>query len=74
MTEVQTMELIDVVKSLTAEQVDEVRDFVLFLKERYAKSDVVDYSDEWSDEDLEDFSRASFADFEKSEQEGDAVE
>lgn len=74
MSEIQTLELIEAVKALPSERIDEVKDFAIFLKERYAKSEIIDDSDEWSDEDYADFSAASFAYFEKSEQEGDAAE
>jgi hypothetical protein len=43
--------------SLSPEQIGEVRDFVLFLKSR--PSPAVNYSDEWSDEDLSDMTKAS---------------
>ncbi len=73
MTETQTIELIDAVKSLPPERIDEVKDFAIFLKERYAKPEIIDDSDEWSDEDLRDFTAASLDYFEKCEQEGDAA-
>lgn len=73
MTETQTLELIDAVKSLPSEKIDEVKDFAIFLRERYAKSETIDDNDEWSDEDYKDFSAASFAYFEKCEQEGEAA-
>ena len=74
MSETQALEIMDVLRALPSEKLVEVKDFAVFLKERYGDADIVDYSDEWTDEDLRDFSAASFAYFEKSEQEGeDAV-
>jgi hypothetical protein len=60
MTEIQTLEIVDALKTLPAEKIDEVKDFVLFLRERYGTTEPVDESDEWSDEDLQDVSKASF--------------
>lgn len=57
MSETQTVEIIDAIKSLPTEKIAEVRDFVMFLRERYGekeKTDATDYSDEWTDEDLRD--------------------
>lgn len=69
MTDTQTIELLDTaVRSLPAERIDEVKDFAIFLKERYARAEIIDYSDEWSDEDYRDFSAASLAYFEQTEQ------
>lgn len=59
MTDSQTLEILDVLKSLPSEKVAEVKDFAVFLRERYGKSETVDESDEWSDEDLQDVSNAS---------------
>ena len=60
MTETQTLEIVDVLKTLPAEKVDEVKDFAIFLRERYGKTESVDESDEWTDDDLQDVSNASF--------------
>jgi hypothetical protein len=59
MTESQTLEIIDVLKSLPSEKVAEVKDFAIFLRERYGKIETFDESDEWSDEDLQDVANAS---------------
>lgn len=69
MTDTQTLEILEVIKSLPAEKVDEVKDFAIFLRERYGKTEIVDESDEWTDEDLKDFALASFRYFEETEQE-----
>ena len=54
MNHTQTLEILDVLKSLPSEKVTEVRDFALFLRERYGKSEIIDASDEWTEEDLRD--------------------
>lgn len=59
MTKTQTLEIFDVLKSLPSEQVTEVRDFALFLRERYGKIKVIDKSNEWTEEDLRDVTIAS---------------
>jgi hypothetical protein len=59
MTDSQTLEILDVLKSLPSEKVAEVKDFAVFLRERYGKSEIIDESDEWTDEDLQDVSTAS---------------
>lgn len=59
MTETQTTEILEVIKSLPSEKVDEVKDFAIFLRERYGKNEVVDESDEWTDEDLQDVTSSS---------------
>ena len=69
MTDSQTLEILDVIKSLPAEKVDEVKDFAIFLRERYGKAENIDESDEWTDEDLKDLALASFRYFEETEQE-----
>jgi len=73
MTDTQTLEILEVIKSLPSEKLDEVKDFAIFLRERYGKSEIVDESDEWTDEDLRDFSSASFKNFEESEQENEVA-
>lgn len=52
MTETQTLEIVNVLKSLPSEKVIEVKDFALFLREKYRNDEIIDESDEWSDEDL----------------------
>jgi hypothetical protein len=59
MTDTQTLEILEVIKSLPAEKVDEVKDFAIFLRERYGKPEIIDESDEWTDEDLRDVTIAS---------------
>lgn len=60
MTDTQTLELLEVIKALPSEKIDEVKDFAIFLRERYGKSEAIDESGEWTDEDLQDVSNASF--------------
>lgn len=69
MTDTKTLEILEVIKSLPAEKVDEVKDFAVFLRERYGKNEVVDESDEWTDEDMRDFAIASFRYLEETERE-----
>lgn len=45
--------------ALPPEKVEEVADFARFLKAKYAENVEVDFSDEWTDEDLEDAARTS---------------
>ena len=59
MTDTQTLEILDVLKSLPAEKVGEVKDFAVFLRERYGKTEAIDESDEWTDEDLKDVTNAA---------------
>jgi hypothetical protein len=60
MTDTQTLEILDLLKSLPSEKIDEVKDFAIFLRERYKKNDpIIDENDEWSDEDLQDVAFAS---------------
>jgi hypothetical protein len=72
MTRTQTLEILNVIKSLPAQRIDEVRDFAIFLRDRYGKVEIIDESDEWTDEDLNDLSLASFEYFEESEQKEEA--
>ena len=69
MNETQTLEILEVIKSLPAEKIDEVKDFAVFLRERYGKSEIVDESDEWTEEDLRDVTNASFRHFDETEDE-----
>ena len=73
MTNTQKFELIRVLSALPPDKLDEVKDFAVFLHERYSKSQTIDESDEWSNEDLSDFSLASFEYFEQTEQESEAA-
>lgn len=71
MTDTQTLEIVNVLKTLPAEKIDEVKDFALFLRERYGKTEKIDYSDEWTDEDLKDLSLDTFRRLEQMENEAD---
>lgn len=59
MTDTQTLEILKTLRALPSEKADEVRDFAIFLRERYGRPDVVDENDEWFDEDYADASLAS---------------
>lgn len=59
MTDTQTLEILEVLKTLPSEKVDEVKDFAVFLRERYGRSEIIDQSDEWTEEDLRDVTIAS---------------
>jgi hypothetical protein len=48
----QVEEILHSLKALPPEKVEEVRDYVLFLKDRYGKDG--DYDEGWSDDDLRD--------------------
>ena len=50
----EAKEILNVLETLPQDKVIQVRDFVLFLKERYAKDREVDKNDAWTDEDLRD--------------------
>ncbi len=74
MTETQTLEIINALNSLPTEKVAEVRDFILFLREHYGKKgavETIDYSDEWTEEDLRDLSLDTFRRLEQFENEAD---
>ena len=59
MTETQTLEILEVLKSLPPQKIAEVKDFAVFLRERYGKAEIVDESDEWTEEHLRDVTIAS---------------
>lgn len=59
MTETQTLEILDVLKNLPSEKIAEVKDFAVFLRERYGKNEAIDKSDEWTDEDLREVTNTS---------------
>jgi hypothetical protein len=59
MTDTQTLEILDALKNLPSEKVAEVKDFAVFLRERYGKAEIVDESDEWTEEDLRDVTIAT---------------
>jgi hypothetical protein len=46
MTDTQTLEILDLLKSLPSEKIDEVKDFALFLREKYKKNEVIAEKDE----------------------------
>ena len=69
MTNTQTLEILEAIKTLPSEKVDEVKDFAVFLRERYGKNEVVDESDEWTEEDLRDVTIASLRYFDECENE-----
>ncbi|CAN5358289.1 hypothetical protein BH10ACI1_BH10ACI1_01680 [soil metagenome] len=59
MSDTQTLEILDVLRNLPSEKVAEVKDFAVFLQEKYGQSEIIDESDEWTEEDLQDVSNAS---------------
>jgi len=59
LTRAQATEIIQALRQLPAERVREVRDFALFLKERSARGQPVNESDEWTEEDIRDFLKGS---------------
>ena len=67
MSDSQTLEILKDLKTLPSDKVEQVREFIAFLRERYGKNEIVDESDEWTDEDLDDFAVASFTYFEQTE-------
>ena len=69
MTNTQTLEILEALKNLPSEKIDEVKDFAVFLRERYGKAEIVDESDEWTEEDLRDVTIASLRYADESEDE-----
>ena len=69
MTDTQTLEILRDLKTLPSDKFDEAKDFIAFLRERYGKNEVVDESDEWTDEDLRDVTIASLRHFDEVEDE-----
>jgi Protein of unknown function (DUF2281). len=67
MTNTQTAEILDVLKTLPSDKLDEVKDFAVFLRERYGRDENIDESDEWNEEDLKDFTQSTFQQFERRE-------
>ena len=55
----EVREIIHGLAELPSEKVQEVRDFVLFLKEHYGQRNGEDWSDEWTEEDIRDLTRAT---------------
>ena len=66
MTNTQTLEILEAIKTLPSEKVDEVKDFAVFLRERYGKNEAIDESGEWIDEDLQDISNTSHSSGDKT--------
>ncbi|MGR3311334.1 MAG: hypothetical protein ACUZ77_11245 [Candidatus Brocadiales bacterium] len=58
LTRGQAEEILRALKTLPSEKVEEVQDFVLFLKQHYVNEKAVDESDYWTDEDLRDLTTA----------------
>lgn len=58
LTETETEEILQVLSELPPEKIAEVKDFAEFLHSR-ENAQEVDESDEWSDEDLRDFTASS---------------
>lgn len=50
----QAEEILRALKTLPSEKVEEVQDFVFFLKQRYVDEKTVDERDYWTDDDLRD--------------------
>lgn len=59
MTNSQTLEILKELKTLPSDKIAEVKDFIAFLRERYGKTEIIDESDEWTEEDLQDVTAAS---------------
>lgn len=56
---VEKTEILQILSGLPPDKVIEVRDFVHFLQSQHQKSQAIDESDEWTDEDLRDFTASS---------------
>lgn len=69
MTNTQTLEIINDLKKLPSDKVAEARDFIAFLRERYGNAEIIDESDEWTEDDLQDVTIASLRYAEKFENE-----
>jgi hypothetical protein len=53
----EAKEILNLLRSLPADKIAEVKDFALFLKARYGtEAEAVDESSEWSEEDIKDLS------------------
>ncbi|MBX3290147.1 MAG: hypothetical protein KF855_12460 [Acidobacteria bacterium] len=59
MTETETLEIIRTIRSLPSDKIEELKDFAFFLREKYGIETLIDESDEWTDEDLHDITKAS---------------
>lgn len=69
MTDTQTLEILKDLKTLPSDKVAQAKDFIAYLRERYGKSEIIDESDEWTDEDLRDVTIASLRYFDECENE-----
>jgi hypothetical protein len=61
MTDAQTLEILKDLKTLPSDKLVEAKDFIAFLRERYGKPEIIDESDEWTEEDLRDVTIASLS-------------
>ncbi len=57
----QAKEILEALRSLPADKVEAVYDYVTFLRQRYGEDHPIDKSDAWSEEDISDLVAASFA-------------
>lgn len=64
LTPTQETEILDLLRTLPTEKIDEVKDFVLFLKSKYQTN--IDYSTEWSEEDMRDLTNYSLNYFDQN--------
>lgn len=60
MTNTDTIEILNALGRLPPEKADELRDFALFLRDKYGQADTIEYSDEWTDEDMQDIMNSGF--------------
>lgn len=74
MTETETLEIIRTIRSLPSDKIEELKDFAFFLREKYGNETLIDESDEWTEEDIEEFAAASSRYYEESVGEGDAIQ
>jgi len=58
LTKGQAEEILRALSALPSDKVAEVQDFILFLKDRYGLKQLVDESDAWTEEDLNDLTTA----------------
>lgn len=62
----QVEEIVIALSALPPERLSEAQDFIFFLKERYGYTKSTDYSEAWSDEDLNDLTSAVLANADQS--------
>ncbi|MBI4604898.1 MAG: hypothetical protein HY721_23300 [Planctomycetes bacterium] len=70
----EAKEILRALAALPLDKVAEVRDFVLFLQERYGQVAAVDQSDSWSEEDLRDLTAAVLENAENSVWTGESAD